>query len=83
MDLMVSYVNNYYLLAISVSWQRNAITLIAAGNQLQPEANQGWMNFNLSKTELFHFPYSKDVLTANLPRVEFGEHHIANNLKQR
>jgi len=82
-DLMVSYVDNYCFLAISVSWQWNAITLTAAGNQLQLEANQGGMNFNLSKTELYHFPCRKKLPTADLPGVQFGEHHIANNLEQR
>jgi len=82
-DLMVSYVDDYCFLAISVSWQRNAITLTAAGNQLQCEANQGGMNFDLSKTELFHFPYGKHLPTADLPGVLFGEHHISNDLEQR
>jgi len=80
---MVSYVDDYCLLAISVSWQGNAITLIAAGNQLQLEANQGGMNFDLSKTELFHFLCSKIIPTAELPGVQFGEYHIPNNLEQR
>jgi len=66
---MVSYVDDFCLLAISVSWQRNATTLTAAGNQLQLEANQGGMNFDLSKTELFHFPCRKILLTADLPGV--------------
>jgi len=82
-DLMVSYVDDFRLLAISVSWQRNATTLTAAGNQLQLEANQGGINFDLSKTELFHFPCGKNLPTADLPGVQFGEHHIANNLEQR
>jgi len=82
-DLMVSYVDDYCLLAISVSWQRNAITLTAAGNRLQLEGNQGGMNFNLSKTELFHFPCGKNAPTADLPRVQFGEHYVPNNLEQR
>jgi len=38
-ELRVSYVDDYSLLAMSVSWQRNATILIAAGNQLQLEAN--------------------------------------------
>jgi len=80
---MVSYVDDYCLLAISVSWQRNAITLTAAGNQLQVEANQGGMSFDLSKTELFHFPCGKNLPTADLPGVQFGAHHIPNNLEQR
>jgi len=83
MELMVSYVDDYCLLAISVSWQRNAGTLTAAGNQLQLEANQGGMNFDLWKTELFHFPCGKHLPTANLPGVQFREHHIPNNLEQR
>jgi len=83
MDLMVSYVDDYCLLAISVSWQRNAITLTAAGNQLQLEANQGGMNFDLSKTTLFHFPCGKSFPIADLPGVQFGEHYIQNNLEQR
>jgi len=83
LDLMVSYVDDYCLLAISVSWQRNAITLTAAGNQLQLEANQGGMNFDLSKTELFYFPCGKITPTVNLPGVQFGEPHIPNNLEQR
>jgi len=70
-DLMVSYIDDYCLLAISVSWQRNATTLTAAENQLQLEANQGGMNFDLSKTELFYFPYGKDLPTADLPGVQF------------
>jgi len=82
-DLMVSYVDYYCLLAISVSWQQNAITLTAAGNQLQLEANQGGINFDLSKTELFHFPCGKHIPTADLLRVQFGEHYIPNNLEQR
>jgi len=82
-DLMVSYVDDYCLLAISVSWQQNAIILTAARNQLQLEANQGGMNFDLSKTELFHFPCGKNIPTAELPGVQFGEHHMPNNLKQR
>jgi len=82
-ELMVSDVDDYCLLATSVSWQRNAITLTAAGNQLQLEANQGGMNFNLSKTELFHLPCGKHLPTADLPGVQFGEHHIPNNLEQR
>jgi len=82
-DLMVSYVDDYCLLAISVSWQRNASTLTAAGNQLQLEANQGGMNFELSTTQLFHFPYGKIIPTADLPRIQFGEHHTPNNLEQR
>jgi len=69
---MVSYVDDYCLLAILVSWQRNAITLTAAGNQLQLEANQGGMNFDLSKTELFYFPCGKVIPTADLPGVQFG-----------
>jgi len=81
--LMISYVDDYCLLAISVSWQQNANTLTAAGNQLQLEANQGGMNFDLSKTELFHFPCGKNIPTAVLPGVQFGEHHIPNNLEQR
>ena len=81
---MVSYVDDYCLLAISVSRQQNAITLTAAGNQLQLEANQRGMNFDLSKTELFHFPHGKDIPTADLPGVQFREyHHILNNLEQR
>jgi len=83
MDLIVSDVDDYCLLAISVSWQQNAITLTAAGNPLQLEANQGGMNFDLSKSELFHFPCGKNLLTADLPGVQFGEHNIGNNLKQR
>jgi len=82
MELMISYVDDYCLRAISVSWQRNTITLTAAGNQLQVEANQGRMNFDLSKTELFHFPCSKTLLTADLLGVYFGEHQIANKLEQ-
>ena len=82
-DLMVSYINDYCPLAISVSWQWNVITLTAAGNHLQLEANQGRRNFDLSKTELFHFPCGKNLLTADLPGVQFGEHHITNNLEQR
>jgi len=82
-ELMVSYVDDYCLLAISVSWQQNAVTLTAAGNQLQLEANQGGMNFDLSKTELCHFPCGKHLPTAELPVVQFGEHHIQNNLEQR
>jgi len=77
---MISYVADYCLLAISVSWQRNAITLTAAGNQLQLEANQGGMNFDLAKTKLFHFPCGKDLPTADLPAVQFREHNIPNNL---
>jgi len=80
---MVSYVDDYCLLAISVSWQQNTITLTAAGNQLQLEANQGGLNFDLSKTELFQFPRGKNLPTVDLPGVQFGEHHIANNLEQR
>ena len=80
---MVSYVDDYYLLAISVSWQWNAITLTAARNQLQPEGNEGEMNFDLSKTELFHFSCGKDLPTAGLPIVQFEEHYITNNLEQR
>jgi len=80
---MLSYVDYYCLLAISVSWQRNATTLTAAGNQLQLEANQVGMNFDLSKTELFHFPCGKHLPTADLPVVQFGAHHIPNNLEQR
>jgi len=79
---LVCYVDDYCSLAISVSWQRNVITLTAAGNQLQLEANQGGMNFDLSKTELFHFPCGRHLPTADLPRVQFGEHHIMNNLEQ-
>jgi len=82
-DLIVSYVNDYCLLAILVSWQQNAITLTAAGNQLQLEANQEGINFDLSKTELFNFPHSRDLPTANLPRVQFREHYIAYNLNQK
>jgi len=41
------------------------------------------MNFDLSKTALFHFPCGKIIPTADLPRVQFGEHHIPNNLEQR
>jgi len=78
---MVSHIDDYYLLAISVSWQQNTITLTAAGNQLQLEANQRGMNFNLSKTELFHFSCNKNIPTADLPRVQFREHYIPNNLK--
>jgi len=82
-DLMISYVDDYCLLAISVSWQRNAIPLTAAGHQLQLEANQGGMSFELSKNELFHFACGKDMPTADLPRVQFGEYYIPNNLEQR
>jgi len=82
-DLMISYVDDYCLLAISVSWQWNAITLTAARSQLQLEVNQGGMNFNLSKTELFHFPCGKNLLMADLSEVQFGEHHIANDVEQR
>jgi len=66
---MVSYVDDYGLLAISISWQRNAITLSAAGSQLQLEANRVGMNFDTSKTELFHFPCGKIIPTAELPEV--------------
>jgi len=82
-DLMVSYVEDYCLLTILVLWQRNTITLTAAGNQLQLEANQGGMNFDLSKTELFHFPCGKNAPTADRPGVQFGEHHMPNNLVHR
>jgi len=41
------------------------------------------MKFNFSKTELFHFSCSKMIPTADLPGVQFGEHHISNNLEQR
>jgi len=41
------------------------------------------MNFDLAKTELFHFPCGKNLLTADLPGVQFGEHNIPNNLEQR
>jgi len=41
------------------------------------------MNFGLSKTELFHFPCGKNAPTADLPRGQFGEHYIPNNLEQR
>jgi len=82
-ELMVSYIDDYYLLAISVSWQQNAITLTAVKNQLQLEVNQGRMNFDLSKTKLFHFPCGKNIPTADLPKIQFGEHYIPNNLKQR
>jgi len=57
--------------------------LTAAGNQLQLEANQGGMNFDLSKTELFYFPCSKHLPTADLHRIQFGEHHTMHNLEQR
>jgi len=82
-DLMVSCIDDYCLLAISASWHRNAITLTAPGNQLQLEANQGGMNFVLSKTELFHFPCGKNLPTTDLPEVQCREHHIPNNLEQR
>ena len=52
-------------------------------NQVQLEANQGGMNFDLSKTKLFHFPCGRHLPTADLPGVQFGEHHIMNNLEQR
>jgi len=82
MDIMISYVDDYCLLAISASCQWNAITLTAAGNPLQLEANQGGMNFDLSQTELLYFPCGSDVPTADLPGVQLPEHHIGNNLKQ-
>jgi len=41
------------------------------------------MNFDLAKTELFHFSCGRHLLTADLPRVQFGEHHIMNNLERR
>jgi len=41
------------------------------------------MNFNLSKSKLFHFPCSRHLPTADLPGVQFGKHHIMNNLEQR
>jgi len=80
---MVPYIYNYCLLAISVSWQQNATTLTAARNQLQLKANQGGMNFDLSKTELFYFSCCKNIPTADLPRVQFREYYIPNNLEQR
>jgi len=78
-DLMVSYIDDYCFLAISVSWQWNAIPLTAAGNQLQLKANQKGMSFDLSKTKLFHFPCGKNAPTADLPRIQFGDHYIPNN----
>jgi len=41
------------------------------------------MNFDLSKPELFHLPCGKNLATADLPGVQFGEHNIGNNLEQR
>lgn len=82
-DLLVLYINNYCLLAISEPWHQNTLTLIAAGNQLQLEANNGGINFDLSKTELFHFPCDRNLPTEHLPGVQFGDHHIPNNLEQR
>jgi len=41
------------------------------------------MNFDLSKTELFHFACGKDLPTADLPAVQFGKHDIPNKLEQR
>jgi len=82
-ELIVSYVDDYCLLAISIAWQWNAITLTAAGNQLQLQAKQGGMNFDLSKTELFHFSCGKIIPTRDLPMVHFREHYIPNNLEQR
>jgi len=41
------------------------------------------MNFDLSKTELFPFLCRKNILTAELPGVQFREHYIPNNLEQR
>jgi len=41
------------------------------------------MNFDLWKTELFHFPCGKNLLTADLPGVQFREYYIPNNLEQR
>ena len=78
---MVSCVDDYCLLTILVSWQWNVIILPGAGNQLQLEANQVGMNFALSKTELFHFPYGKNMPTVDLTRVHFGEYYIPNNLE--
>jgi len=83
MELIVSYVDDYCLLAISVSWQQNAITFTGASKQLQLAANQGGMNFDLSKTELFHFACGKNIPTTHLPRIQFMKHYIPNNLEQR
>jgi hypothetical protein len=68
-ELKMSYVDDFCLLAISRSWQHNATLLSNSGNELQTHANAGGMHFDISKTELFHFPCKKTVPPPDAPTV--------------
>ncbi|PLW24845.1 hypothetical protein PCASD_25896 [Puccinia coronata f. sp. avenae] len=60
--LKVSYVDDFALLAVSESWRHNATFLSTAANELQRQANRSGMNFDISKTELFHFPSNRTLV---------------------
>ncbi|RPB19655.1 hypothetical protein L211DRAFT_853039 [Terfezia boudieri ATCC MYA-4762] len=83
-DLKISYVDNFCLLAISAFWAINALLLSNAGIEMQSEANGSGMHFDISKTKLFHFPYKKQLPphSPEAPTVQIGLHTIINNIQQ-
>ena len=61
----------------------NAILLSLAGNKLPSQANKGGMQFHISKTEPFHFPYKKIHHNKDTAPVTIGPHTILNYEEQR
>ncbi|PLW25016.1 hypothetical protein PCASD_24242 [Puccinia coronata f. sp. avenae] len=54
-----------------------------AANELQRQANRSGMNFDISKTELFHFPSNRTPVPDTTPSVQVGEHTVENSTKIR
>jgi len=82
-DLKVSYVDDFELVTTSNSWLENASILSLSGNEMQSQANYGGMHFDISKTDLFHFPCKNVIPNQDTAPVTINGHTITNNVEQR
>jgi len=67
----------------SNSWLENARLLSLSGNEMQTQANSGSMHFDISKTDLFHFPCKNVLPNKDSAPVTINGHTIYNNVEQR
>jgi len=82
-DLKVSYVDDFALVVKSNSWLENARILSLSGNEIQTQANSGGMHFDISKTDLFHFPCKNVIPNKDTAPVTINGHTILNSTEQR
>ena len=53
-NIIMSYIDDFALVAVNKSWTNNSTVLSRAGNKLQSHVNNGGMHFDISKTKLLH-----------------------------